>query len=180
MHEGLSIFAVWSNFYIITGSSAAALTGLMFVVISLTAGSRLLRQAGEADAGFATFSTPTVVHFCAAFFISGILSAPWWGLLPADILIGLTGLAGIVYVARAISAARCLTNYKLDLEDWAWFAVFPLAAYGAIVTAAVLLPFHAPLALFVLAGATMLLVFMGIRNAWDIVTYLAADQIQNR
>lgn len=180
MHEGLSIFTVWSNFYIITGSSAAALTGLMFVVISLTTGSRLLRQEGQANAGFATFSTPTVVHFCAAFFISGIVSAPWWGLLPADILIGLTGLAGIVYVVRAIYAAQCLTTYKLDLEDWAWFAAFPLVAYSAIVAAAILLPFHAPWALFVLAGATMLLIFMGIRNAWDIVTYLAADQIQNR
>src|SRR5438270_4603910 len=136
MHEGLSNFAIWSNFYIITGSSAAALTGLMFVVISLTTGSRVMRKPGEANAGFATFSTPTVVHFCAAFFISGVLSAPWWGLLPADILIGLTGLAGIVYVTRAIYAAQCLTNYKLDLEDWAWFAVLPFAAYGAIVATA--------------------------------------------
>ena len=180
MHQGLSVFAVWSNFYIITGSSAAALTGLMFVVISLTTGSRLVRKAGEAGAGFAVFSTPTVVHFCAAFFISGILSAPWWGLLPADILIGLTGLAGIVYVARAIYAAQCLTSYKLDLEDWVWFAVFPLVAYGAIVATAIMLPAYAPTALFVLAGATLLLIFIGIRNAWDIVTYLAADQIQNQ
>jgi len=179
MREGLHVFAIWSNFYIITGSSAAALTGLMFVVISLTTGSRLLRKSGEANAGFATFSTPTVVHFCAAFFISGILSAPWWGLLPADILIGLTGLAGIVYIVRAIYAAQSLINYKLDLEDWCWFAIFPLVAYGAIVATAILLPIHAPLALFVLAGATLLLIFMGIRNAWDIVTYLAADQIEN-
>ncbi len=68
MHEGLPLFTAWSNFYIITGSSAAALTGLMFVVISLATGSRFVRQAGDSNAGFATFSTPTVVHFCAAFF----------------------------------------------------------------------------------------------------------------
>lgn len=34
----------WENFYMIVGSSAAALTGLMFVVISLTAE---VRASGE-------------------------------------------------------------------------------------------------------------------------------------
>lgn len=173
------VFTAWSNFYIITGSSAAALTGLMFVVVSLSTGSRLMRQANEANTGFSAFSTPTVVHFCAAFFISGVLSAPWTSRLPADVLIGLTGLAGIAYVLRAIYSAVRLTSYKLLFEDWVWFAILPLAAYGAILAAAMLLLSSATAALFVLAGATMLLIFIGIRNAWDIVTYLVVDQIQN-
>lgn len=152
----------------------------MFVVISLTTGSRFVRQAGDANAGFSAFSTPTVVHFCAAFFISGILSAPWPSRLPPDTLIGLTGLAGIVYVARALYSAKQLTSYTMLLEDWVWFTILPFIAYGAIVASAMLLLFSlAAPGLFVLAGATMLLIFIGIRNAWDIVTYLAADQIQN-
>jgi hypothetical protein len=173
------VFTAWSNFYIITGSSAAALTGLMFVVVSLTTQSRFLRQAQDANAGFSAFSTPTVVHFCAAFFISGVLSAPWTSREPAAVLVGLTGLAGIAYVLRAIFSAARLTSYKLLLEDWVWFAILPFAAYGATVAATILLLASAPSALFVLAGATMLLIFIGIRNAWDIVTYLVVDQIKN-
>ena len=39
----------WENFYVIVGSSAAALTGLMFVVITLTAEMR----TGQEDGGSA-------------------------------------------------------------------------------------------------------------------------------
>ncbi len=153
----------------------------MFVVISLVTGSRFSRTANETNAGFAAFNTPTVVHFCAAFFISGVLSAPWRSAVPAYVLIGLTGLAGIIYVLRALYAAQRLTSYTFLPEDWVWFAILPFVAYGAIAATAILLLLaHAPSALFVLAGAVMLLIFIGIRNAWDIVTYLAADQIQNR
>jgi len=35
-----SILAHWESFYVIVGSSAAALTGLMFVVITLIADSK--------------------------------------------------------------------------------------------------------------------------------------------
>ena len=50
----------WDNFYLIVGSSAGALIGLQFVVITLIAGGPVSR--GEAQAGDA-FSTPSVVHF---------------------------------------------------------------------------------------------------------------------
>jgi len=33
-----ALLGSWSSFYVMTGSAAAALTGLMFVVISLTMG----------------------------------------------------------------------------------------------------------------------------------------------
>jgi hypothetical protein len=63
----VSPLATWQNFYVITGSAAAALTGLVFVVITLIAGARV-RGSSET---LGTFSTPNVVHFGAA-----ILSAP--------------------------------------------------------------------------------------------------------
>jgi len=47
----------------------------------------------------------------------------------------------------------------------------PCLAYGAIALAAV--PVQA---LFILAGGVMLLIFIGIRNAWDSVTYIAIDR----
>jgi hypothetical protein len=65
-------FAAWESFYVIVGSSGAALTGLQFVVIVLGAEARSLRGV---DVG--VFGTPTVVHFCAVLLISAILSVPW-------------------------------------------------------------------------------------------------------
>jgi hypothetical protein len=52
----------WENFYVIVGSSAGALIGLQFVVMSLIVGMPITR--GDAQAGD-TFTTPTVVHFGA-------------------------------------------------------------------------------------------------------------------
>ena len=54
--------AAWESFYVIVGSSGAALTGLQFVVIVLVAESRRRRTLREIDA----FGTPTIVHFSAA------------------------------------------------------------------------------------------------------------------
>ncbi len=177
MHESYRLFAPWSNFYVIIGSSAAALTGLMFVVVTLaTGGPRRARE--EMYIGFAAFNTPTVMHFCTAFLISGILSAPWHSALIPDIIIGVIGVAGLLYVLRAIFRTANLNSYKPDREDWLWFGVLPMLAYATIAAAAILLPWHARTALFVLGAAIMLLIFIGIRNAWDIVMYLALEQTQ--
>lgn len=177
MHESFAVFAPWSNFYIIMGSSAAALTGLMFVVVTLATGAPQ-RMRDEMDVGFAVFNTPTVLHFCTAFLISGILSAPWHRALFPDIIIGVIGFTGVLYVLRVIFRTTRLKSYEPLLEDWLWFGILPILAYAAMVTASILLPWHAGTALFILAAAVVLLIFIGIRNAWDVVTYLALEQAQ--
>lgn len=58
----MASLASWQNFYVIVGSAAAALTGLMFVVITLIAGTRGNHKEGAMNA----FNTPTLIHFCAA------------------------------------------------------------------------------------------------------------------
>ena len=68
-----SALAHWESFYVIVGSSAGALTGLMFVVITLIADSKQPRTLTEINA----FATPAVVHFSAVLLISAVLSAPW-------------------------------------------------------------------------------------------------------
>jgi hypothetical protein len=96
-----SLLSAWSNFYVITGSSAAALTGLMFVVITLGAGGR----SQTSHEGIATFSTPTVVHFGAALLISALLSVPWHSLAHAAVVLGAAGLYGVAYTARSLLLA---------------------------------------------------------------------------
>ena len=168
-----SALAAWANFYVIAGSSAAALTGLMFVVISLVAGART-RSKSE---GIATFSTPTVVHFCVALLIAATLSAPWHSLVPVSVLFTLTGLYGIAYSLHITHRARRNSAYRPQLEDWIWYSALPIAAFVAIVVAAIRLPGAPAGALFVLAGGTIVLIFIGIHNAWDVVTYLAVEEL---
>jgi hypothetical protein len=172
MQDVALVFAPWTNFYVIIGSSAAALTGLMFVVVTLAAGN----QRSNTSIGFAAFSTPTVVHFCAAFLIAGTLSAPWRSLATPVVLIFLIGVCGIVYDVRVIYLTRQLNQYQLMFDDWIWFAIVPLLNDLAITATAALLPKDPAAMLFPLGGATISLIVVGIRNAWDVVTFLALDR----
>jgi len=168
------LLTTWQNFYVIIGSSAGALTGLMFVVITLIAGSRMRRSSEP----IAAFSTPNVVHFGAALLVAAILCAPWQALWNASLILGLCGLWGMTYIAKVARRARRQTDYTPVLEDWLWHTVFPLVSYTALVVAAMLLPGTPALALFVTGAATVLLLFIGIHNAWDNVTYIVIELSQ--
>ncbi len=153
------------------GSSAAALTGLMFVVITLVTDA--IRNRPRPEDGLSTFSTPTVYHFCAALLVSGILLAPFHSLWVPGSAIALLGLVGSVYIGRIAVRTWGLTSYRAELDDWIWYAVLPCIAYLAIFGSGLFLVHSPRIVLFALAAATFLLVFIGIRNAWDVVTYLA-------
>jgi hypothetical protein len=166
-----SFLTPWSNFYVMAGSSAAALTGLMFVVITLVGAEE--RSTRNRD-GISTFSTPTVLHFCAALFVAATLIAPWRSPAQAAVPVGAAGLFGVGYILIVMYRTKHLASaYKPDLEDWVWYNVLPFVAYGAVAASAIALAFVPALALFVVAGSVLLLIFIGIRNAWDVVTYLA-------
>ena len=169
----VSPLAAWQNFYVIIGSAAATLTGLMFVVVTLIAGVRV--RVSTPSEAFATFNTPNVVHFCLALLVAAILSAPWQALWQAGLLLGLCGLGGVIYVVIVLRRVRRQTDYQPVLEDWLWHTVFPLVSYTAFVVAAILLPANPAPALFVIAAATVLLLFIGIHNAWDNVTFITLE-----
>ena len=158
----------WQNFYVILGSSAGALIGLQFVVITLIADMPMVR--GQSQAGEA-FGTPTMVHFGAVLLLSALLNAPWHDVTPAAILWGLLGFIGIVYEIVVVRRMRTQTLYSPVFEDWLFHVLLPFAAYGTLATSAYPARAHAYEALFGVAAAALLLLFIGIHNAWDAVTY---------
>ena len=162
----------WDSFYVIVGSSAAALTGLMFVVIALISD----MDAPRSSRAVAAYGTPTVVHFCIGLVISAALSAPWRSLGSVAGFVGLCGAIGVAHVGIALRRARQQTEYQPVFEDWLWHTGLPMAAYVTIVIAAVFLGSASEPSLFAVAAAVLSLVLIGIHNAWDTVTYLAVGQ----
>jgi hypothetical protein len=63
-----------------------------------------------------------------------------------------------------------LSSYQLVFSDWLWYTVLPLVSNSALVVAALVLPSQSIRALFVIAEATILLLFIGNHNTWDVVT----------
>ena len=172
---GVSLLASWESFYVITGSSGAALTGLQFVVITL--GAEMNRGNEEANRAF---GTPTIVHFCAVLFIAAVLSAPWPSLAGVAVVLGLCGVAGLLYAAVIIRTVRRQTIYKPVLDDWVWHFTLPPIAYAILLVAALILQSTPTVSLFVVAGTVLLLLFVGIHNAWDSVTFIALSLRQQQ
>ncbi len=158
----------WENFYVIVGSSAGALIGLQFVVITLIADRPI--APGLAQAGSA-FATPTIVHFGTVLLLSAILSAPWHGNGTAAALWGFLGFIGIVYEILVARRMRVQTAYQPEFEDWLFHALLPFAAYATLAGSAYAARSNVGGALFDVGAAALLLLFIGIHNAWDAVTY---------
>jgi hypothetical protein len=164
----MSQFAGWENFYVIVGSSAGALIGLQFVVITLIAdrtNSRVDPEAGSA------FATPSVIHFGVVLLLSAILSAPWNTVTTPALLWGVVGVCGVIYTIVVALRMRKQTTYRPVFEDWLFHVLLPLSAYGTLLISALTVQSHTRADLFWIGGASLLLLFVGIHNAWDTITY---------
>lgn len=164
----MDVFNGWENFYVIVGSSAGALIGLQFVVITLIATKPIVNDAQTAGAAFAT---PTIVHFGVVLLLSAIGNAPWNGLTSVAVLWGLVGCCGVVYVVIAARRMRVQSAYQPVFEDWLFHILLPFAAYAVLAISAYATHFYGRPPLFLVGAAALLLLFIGIHNAWDAVTY---------
>jgi hypothetical protein len=159
--------AAWDSFYVIVGSAAGALIGLQFVVVTLLA----QKQTAPAPEATAAFGTPTVVHLGAALLLSALARAPWPALAIIAVLWGLIGVGGVVYAVIVIRRMRAQSAYLPEFEDWLFHIVLPVTAYVLLAASAAAIPAFAGAALFGVGAAALLLLFIGIHNAWDAVVY---------
>ena len=162
----------WQNFYVIVGSAAAALTGLQFVVIALSANMRKIGAGTEVG----VYATPTIFHFCAVLLIAAITSVPHQSAMSLAICLGIAGAIGFVYaILVAIAARRQTSGYVPVLEDWIWHAVLPLAGYATLFIAGIFAGSHEAGALYVIGATSLLLLVIGIHNSWDAAVFIATS-----
>ncbi len=156
----------WESFYVIVGSAAGALIGLQFVVVTLIAN---LPIAGTQE-GAAAFATPTIVHLGTALLLSALQAVPWSGLGGPAVAWGGVGGAGVLYTLVVARRMR-RTPYRPGIEDWLFHFLLPALAYAALALAAVAIRRQEDAALMTIGAAALLMLFVGIHNAWDTVTY---------
>lgn len=172
----------WQSFYVLVGSSAAALTGLTFVVITISAERGDLTGSATARlTGLRIYITPTAVHFCSALWLSALLCMPGQTAAVLEALLAATGLAGLIYCAtllrRMLASSR---GYNPFVSDWIWNAVLPVIAYLGLAAAGLLLPHQPAPSLYAIGGVVLLLLFIGIHNAWDVVVWMTTERHAHR
>jgi hypothetical protein len=165
------MFEHWDSFYLLIGGAAGALTGLLFIVATLT---RDL-DADSALKGASIYMTPVVFHLAVVLAISALATAPGVTSHTAGGLIGLCGIVGLAVSARVIFHLK--TGRSFQTAHWSdlWFyGVAAFAADLALTTAAGAVWAAPACAPYALAGALMALLLIAIRNAWDLVTWISA------
>ena len=164
-----SATAGWDNFYIMVGSSAAALMGLTFVVIALAADAQRVNPRG-----LRAFITPTIAHFGTVLALAAFLIIPRQNTLCLSWGFGVVGVAGLIYSAMtAMSMRQFGTTYLPVWEDWVWHVLLPILVYSAILAIALLVGRAPHEALYGVAAAAIGLLFIGIHNAWDVATSIS-------
>jgi hypothetical protein len=162
-----SLLAEWDNFYVITGSSAGGLTGLTFVVIALASDSKRVNFRA-----LRAYVSPIIVHFGVVLGLAAYLSMPHQGVPTLSLGFGITGAAGLVYIAViGASIGHGSKEYVPVREDWIWNVVLPAMAYGVLFAAALLIWRRPEQCMYGVAAVSLLLLFVGIHNAWDIAVW---------
>jgi hypothetical protein len=159
----------WRNFYALIGDAAATLVALMFVAASIGAGVFTMQH----QAGIRTFLSPTVVHFTAILVICLFANIPTEEGTLLGVLLGCVGAVGLVYSGWVWQ--RMLKHgiaASIDTVDRLWYALLPVPAYLMVIAAGAELWRGYARSLDVLAAALILLLLIGIRNAWDMTVWI--------
>jgi hypothetical protein len=168
-----SPLAGWDNYYVIIGSSAGGLTGLTFVVIAL------IREGmqGVRPSGLGAYVTPTIVHFCGVLALAAFMSMPHQRVATLSAGLAVAGIAGLIYGGSVAGNMREHgPKYIPVREDWIFNVILPTLIYAALLAMALLIWRHPKEALYGVAVATLGLLLIGIRNAWDIAVWMSIQK----
>jgi hypothetical protein len=163
----------WQSFYLLLGSAAASLVGLMFVALSI--GSRLFTQRNVS--ALRAFVTPSVMHFVYVLVTAGVVLIPSQTRTSLGILLVVGGLVSFTYLLLAIPVMR--GSPEIDRHDWAWYLCVPLLCYLLLVGSGIGLLLRIDEALNGVALASIALLITGIRNSWDLVIYMILRQSES-
>jgi hypothetical protein len=164
------MFAGWDNYYLMIGSSAGALIGLMFVVVTLTAG----RDRAEVERGKHLYTSPIVWHLAVILTLSGAAAIPTISAKVFGLSAGGLSLVGFAVAMRsAIGIARHPGAPEAPLFDMFWYGLAPAMVYVGLGAGALGILQNRPWGTTVVAADLMALLLVSIHGEWDLVTYLA-------
>jgi hypothetical protein len=157
----------WHEFYGLIGTAAAALVALLFVAASIGAGS----LSAERGSPTRTFTSPIVFHYTYVLFLSLVALVPVNTDQSLAIIVGVSAAAGLVYSCFIL--VRVLRSSTVDLDDHLGYGASPVAAYAVALVSAAFIIGHSRIGPPLLASASILLLIVNIRNAWDLTVFFA-------
>jgi hypothetical protein len=167
----------WHDFFVLTGTSAATLLGLVFVSASIAA--TVPNEKLGDDRMRALWVLPIVYAFLRVLVVSAI------GVIP-----GLTGTSfgyvlatlAVLDLGRMAAVANGMrgvhrTRERLSATDWWWYVIYPAACTVTLAfTGAGLAAGWSWLPVPLLAAGLLGHMVVGVHNAWELADWLATRQ----
>jgi hypothetical protein len=158
----------WRDFYELVGTAAVILMGLVFVTAAIAAGF----LAEESRALMRSFLTPTVAHFVATLVVCILVSVPTLTGPRLGAVLLAAGVLGLLYTISVWRSMSRSARHWAALDDRLWYALAPIVCFILLSAAGILLLVHRLAGTELLAGTLVLLLLLGIRNAWDIIVWI--------
>jgi hypothetical protein len=158
----------WHDFFMLAGTSAATLMGLVFVAVSL--GGNLKRGSMRM---LETFVSPIVLQFGYVLLLAALVVVPTHRARTLGLMAGalaLFVLLNVLDVLRGMVAhhrAGMVTRNK-----WLWNFGLPFIASFTAVAASAAVFRGATGALDLLAGTSAAFLLIGVRNTWKLVMWI--------
>lgn len=168
----------WQSFYMLLGGASATLVGLMFIALSLGPSWWRPEERPMISASFSAFVSPTFIHFVYVLVTAVVVLVPTFSETVLGGLLVIAGIGSLGHIARHVPFL--LDRYRargLDRSDLVWYSLMPSVAYVLYLDAGIGLlraalrgrsPAHA---LDALTAASILLLVIGVRNAWDVMVF---------
>jgi hypothetical protein len=164
------MFEHWGEFYLMAGSAAAVLIGLIFVVVSLLQD----RSRSSVLTGSQLYMGPIVLMVSFDLALSASALTPGMDRQNLAMIAGVIAVWGLVRaVMSLIGIGRLEGEHKAHWTDPWFYAIGPLALYLCLGLVAGGLWHGSEWAVLGLAGTVLAMLLLAIRNEWDLITWIA-------
>ncbi|HEY1586525.1 MAG TPA: hypothetical protein VGH63_12610 [Polyangia bacterium] len=177
IHAFAAVATTWQNFYLLVGTAAATLIGLMFVAVTFGAGLMRTESAVSARA----FIDPPFTHFVTVLLIACLTLVPTMSpiLLGTALLVATTlRTVALVRVHRRMREAHQRYN-DIELSDWMLGVVLPAACYAGLLATGIAFVAERAAAFSGLAVVIVTILLLGVFGAWELVIWLALTRVQS-
>jgi hypothetical protein len=169
---------VWQNFYLLVGTAAATLVGLMFVAV--TFGASLVTEQTSASAR--AFLDPTFTHFVQILLTACLIAIPTMGPTLLGVLLLLISALRIASLVRVYGHMKQAqrTHNDIELSDWLMGIALPLLCYLLLGATGVAFLAGYAVAFDALAIVTVALLLNGVFGAWELLVWMAVARTRTK
>ncbi len=172
----MTTLQAWHDFFILTGTCAATLLGLVFVAASIAATIPNEKLGDMSTRGL--WVLPIVYAFVRVLVVSAL------GLIPGQAAtqfgtelgaLALFDLVRMVWVTRGMIDHHN-SKERLTAADWGWYVAYPAVASTVLAGVGGLLGMGAAIPPLMLAGGLLGHLIVGVHNSWELADWLATRQ----